>query len=137
VSFSAFRKRGTVEQEPTRDERYCDANGCPNRWSVNISGNLCTAHAWAEPHEWPAITEREQNRCFERQYREQPPAANEPVAPMTAEQKREVINAVREAMKAPVNHREWAHKLKARDDAGEPISLLQRAMYEGVLRGRV
>lgn len=35
----------------------CGARGCINRWSVKIEGPLCSYHAWANPKEWPAITE--------------------------------------------------------------------------------
>lgn len=36
---------------------HCAAVGCPNRWAVDAGkGRLCSWHAWASPHEWPAIT---------------------------------------------------------------------------------
>ena len=36
----------------------CSAHGCPNRWSVNMGKPLCSAHAWADPEHWGAITAR-------------------------------------------------------------------------------
>jgi len=64
TNYTATAKKATSARAPHDDDRalMCAANECPNRWSVLKEGDrgLCTAHAWAERSEWPAITEREQ-----------------------------------------------------------------------------
>jgi hypothetical protein len=34
----------------------CSAHGCPNRWTVNMGRPLCSAHQWADPADWGAVT---------------------------------------------------------------------------------
>jgi hypothetical protein len=34
----------------------CSVYGCPNRWSVNMGKPFCSAHQWADPNDWGAIT---------------------------------------------------------------------------------
>jgi len=45
-------------QQFDESKLMCSAHGCPNRWSVNMGKPLCSAHAWAEPEHWGAITAR-------------------------------------------------------------------------------
>jgi hypothetical protein len=34
----------------------CSAHGCPNKWTVNMVRPLCSAHQWADPADWGAVT---------------------------------------------------------------------------------
>jgi hypothetical protein len=34
----------------------CSAHGCPNKWTVNMGRPLCSAHQWADPADWGAVT---------------------------------------------------------------------------------
>lgn len=45
-------------QQHTASEFMCRVDGCPNRWSVHREGwrQMCSAHAWSDPHLWPQIT---------------------------------------------------------------------------------
>ncbi|OWQ92015.1 hypothetical protein CDN99_06565 [Roseateles aquatilis] len=54
-----------VNRDATIDRSLmCRAVGCPLRWSVNGEGrvHLCSAHAWADPKDWPRITQHLQER---------------------------------------------------------------------------
>ena len=46
-------------------DQMCSASGCPNRWSVK-SGNLCSAHRWADRRDWDQITLEQQQAETER-----------------------------------------------------------------------
>jgi len=44
-------------QENQDDSKLmCSANGCPNRWSINMGKPLCSAHQWADPADWGKVT---------------------------------------------------------------------------------
>ena len=61
------RKQGGVSDAPDDASLMCAAQGCPNRWSVRMDGpGLCRAHAFAEPREWPRITQAEQDAMTDR-----------------------------------------------------------------------
>ena len=44
------------ENQNEESRLMCSAHGCPNRWSVNMGRPLCSAHAWADPEDWGAVT---------------------------------------------------------------------------------
>ena len=44
------------ENQNEESRLMCSAHGCPNRWSVSMSRPLCSAHAWADPEDWGAVT---------------------------------------------------------------------------------
>jgi hypothetical protein len=53
------RAEQAIDELAIDRELACRANGCPLRWSAALGGMLlCSWHAPARPHEWPAITER-------------------------------------------------------------------------------
>jgi hypothetical protein len=54
----------------------CIAGGCPNLWSVDAgNGRLCSAHAWADPHHWPQITQEQLDAQADRALRNASPPA--------------------------------------------------------------
>lgn len=58
--MSTYRKdRAAVRDEEPEDDGRCAASGCPCRGTVspNNAQWLCSAHAMAQPHHWPGITE--------------------------------------------------------------------------------
>lgn len=44
------------ENQNEESRLMCSAHGCPNRWSVSMGRPLCSAHAWADPEDWGAVT---------------------------------------------------------------------------------
>lgn len=109
----------------------CQAHNCPNKWSVNTGGRLCSAHAWADPMDWGAVTQRILSSQFTRV---QP--IPEPIEPMTTEEKRYVLRELANSLKAPKDYKAWAHNLKRREEAGEQLSPLKRKMWRDALRVR-
>jgi hypothetical protein len=106
----------------------CIAHNCPNRWSVSIS-NLCSAHAWSDPHDWPKITDAEITRVAMRSSPKQP----ERVEPVTEAQKRAAINSLRTLAHTHENPKKWALKLKQRETEGESLSIIQRRFWREAL----
>lgn len=57
--FNRHRDEQVAAEVNVSHALMCPANGCPNRWSVNGQrGRGCSAHYWADPHDWPRITQR-------------------------------------------------------------------------------
>lgn len=59
------RRQGSVQErdDHTPERPRCPANGCPFRPVVDVgmTGKMrCTLHAYAEPEDWPRITEQAQ-----------------------------------------------------------------------------
>jgi hypothetical protein len=117
-------------QPVVQDDRdlMCKAHECPNRWSVS-SQMLCGAHAWAEPKDWPSITNRELQALARRSAPKQP----DPVKLMSVEEKMEAIANLRQLSSAPTDYKLWAKKLKAREMDGEILSNLQQKAWRGAL----
>jgi hypothetical protein len=117
--------------QPVVDDGHnlmCTAHECPNRWSVS-SKMLCGAHAWAEPKDWPSITNAQLQAFARRSAPRQP----EPVEPMSADQKMQAIANLRQLASAPTDYKLWAKKLKAREMSGEILSNLQQKAWRGAL----
>jgi hypothetical protein len=117
----------------------CAAHGCPNRWCVDAgNGRLCSAHAWAEPHEWPEITQAQQWDETERaRLRGEPQPPAPPSRRVTDPARLRVLlrrfaDHVRVREQTP---KRWAWKLKGREEA-DPRSLspAQRAMWRDALQ---
>ena len=108
-------------------ELQCTAFECPNRWSVDIGRKLCSAHAWAEPHEWAKITQGLYSASISRIKPYQ-----EPIKPLTEQEKREAIQRIHNL--PPVDPKKWAYKLKAREESGEHLSLVQKKAWREALK---
>jgi len=50
----SFQK--ATQAPEVQDDIMCQANDCPNRWTVDKGQRLCSAHAWAEMRDWDKIT---------------------------------------------------------------------------------
>lgn len=118
-------------QVPEDTSLDCQAFGCPNRWSVDQGSRLCSAHAWADPIDWPSITRRIQSSQMTKQE-----PYHEPAEPMTIEEKRYVLQRLAEGFKAPKDHKAWAYHLKDREAAGEELSPLKKQLWRTALRHR-
>ena len=72
TTFDSSRDQRVADEHTVSSKLLCRADGCPNRWSIaegqfgdGIQG-LCSAHAHADHHDWPAVTQAEQDAAFER-----------------------------------------------------------------------
>ena len=112
----------------------CPAAGCPNRWSVSGErGRGCSAHYWANPRDWPRITqailEAETDRARYAAAGRPEPSAELPYA---------VRKAAVAALHAFVDNRAadpraWARELQRRHLAGERLSEVRVNAYRAVL----
>lgn len=123
------------ENDNARQERMnmCKAHECPNRWSV-APEMLCSAHAHSPPHMWPQITDEQHRHLAARSNR---PQNTEPARKVT----REEVDRAREALKTfmrgnQTDSKQWARNLKAREQAGEHLSDVQRKMWRAALNER-
>ena len=115
-------------EEPEHNDSFCIAKGCPNRWAVDMGSRLCSAHAWSQPHQWPRITEE--------QYQKPSPEAKPAPRVYTLEEKMKALQDLRNLLKQPQDMKAWAHKLKAREKAGERLTSQQREAWRTALRGQ-
>ncbi len=123
-----------IEKEHDTRDLKCRAHDCPNNWSVSTS-SLCSAHAWVEPLHWPRITQEIQQNLLQRQ-NERRMAAREaprPISGLTSLEKKRIMRSLLDAPQNP-DHRGWAKKLKARELAGEQLSLVQQKFWREALR---
>ncbi|ALV06681.1 hypothetical protein [Roseateles depolymerans] len=111
----------------------CRVGGCPNPWSVDgPAGRCCSAHAWAQPHQWARITDEQldaQARRAMRASQEQPKPRKRP---MTIDEKRAIGQKLRQAIRQQ-GGRQWAHKLRDREQRGEKLTEAQRSMWRDAL----
>jgi len=117
-------------------EFMCSAHGCPNRWSVEGGGSghgrLCSAHAWADPHRWPEITQQQQWDEVERAQRRAVPEQPRHVdhARVGAWLDRRVTN-LRD--NAESNPKAWAIRLRDRELAGEKLHRVEAEAWRVAL----
>lgn len=105
----------------------CVASGCPWRWSVDKGGaRLCGAHAWADPHLWPRITQGlldgETNRALDAQREPE----TRPVKSLSFPEKRALLIRLRSVLSEPKNPKAWIDRLVAKREAGEILSPMQK-----------
>lgn len=133
MAFNNWKK----EPEPQDNtDLLCSANGCPMEWTVNFGSRLCTYHAASAPRDWPSVTTGLHSRglagslpTFAKRQAWEAPRSNKT---LTKEEKLEVIKAMKVGV--IVEPRDWAYKLKAREEAGECLSKLQRDAWRQVIR---
>lgn len=138
TAFDEHRDQKVAEDYGPRGchpDLMCAAHNCPNRWSVDGgNGRLCSAHAWAERHEWPLISEQQQWDETERarmngigRPRMHAPTQDEKVAIL-----RGLAGAMAKMRLNHANPRAWVGRLQARAAAGEPMSAMQRHALQAV-----
>lgn len=111
----------------------CSAHGCPLRWSVmGDRGRACSAHYWAEPHDWPRITQRILDAEADRaRYAD---AGRPARAPATLEERKTVVARLHDVVESRTDPRAWARELQRRHQAGEPLSPAKIDEYRRALR---
>ncbi len=116
----------------------CAANGCPNRWSYRPDGSqgLCSAHAWADPRDWPRVTDGQQWHAAERARLRGEEQEQRQGESLTLADKRKRLEGMRAAilgMRVNVGRRDWATALQAREQAGDRLTPAQRAMWRAAV----
>ena len=112
-------------------ELMCGAHGCPRRWTVEgPQGRLCGAHAFADPHKWPGIT-----NDLQRQWPVRSEPTPKPPRRYTQEERRGAVQKLA-AIWTQKPGKGWAEKLKAREQAGERLTAAQRDMWRQAIGER-
>lgn len=134
-TYREKRDQRIADDHGTDSSLMCRAQGCPNRWSVSAeSGACCSAHAWADPHHWPAITQHQLNAETDRVMRRQYPVETQRQAVPDVRRLRGQLAAMAHALRgATANPRAWAHRLRGREQRGEALNDTQRAVWRQVL----
>jgi hypothetical protein len=113
----------------------CPAAGCPNRWSVSGDrGRGCSAHYWADPREWPRITQALVDAETDRA-RYAAAARPPPAEPPTTEMRKAAVAALQAFVDD--RHRDpraWARELQRRHERGERLPDVKVAAYREALR---
>jgi hypothetical protein len=130
TAFDQFDDKRVAEGANDDRALMCSAHQCPNRWSVdNGSGRLCSAHAWSDRLEWPAITAQQHWQETERARK-----STEPKPPAPKVDKAEVIRKL-QAFAGGQTGKAWAYALRDREQAGELLPKAHRDMWRAALGG--
>lgn len=131
-TFNAKHDQHTADTtiDPVDRVGRCRAHGCPNIWTTE-SSQLCRWHSAAEPQHWPGVTESMNTQIALNAIERQKPKP--PQHRYTLAEKREILESLRALFTIPGRHpKQWAWDLKARDDAGESLTPMQRTAYRAV-----
>lgn len=139
MSATAYQQRRDqrVADDYSVDQALmCAAAGCPNRWSVSLGNGrgTCSAHTWAPADQWPGITQREVDRETERAYQaaeDHPPVRSAPGK--CPERLRGRLRAAVQSLAEQRPGRDWAERLRAREEAGGDLTEFQRHAWRRVL----
>lgn len=107
----------------------CRASECPRRWTVGPQ-NLCSAHAWADPKEWPGITDR----LLRELARQHPARQDEDFPELSEAQKREILTSFAASLRGEKDYKLWAKRLRDREANGEHLSTIQKTAWREALR---
>lgn len=136
-AYEKARDQGVADEVETVDRvLMCPAAGCPNRWSVSGErGRGCSAHYWANPRDWPRITQE----LVEAETRRALQAAAARPTPLLETLPHEMRKTAVAALHAFVDerqrdHRAWARDLERRHRAGERLPELKVDAYRRALR---
>lgn len=112
----------------------CRVGGCPNPWSIDgPNGRCCSAHAWAQPHQWGRITDEQLDAQARRAMRAAADDERKPrQRPLSTEAKRAIGQKLRLAIRQQ-GGRQWAHNLRDREQRGERLTEAQRSMWREAL----
>ena len=131
-AFDDRRDQATAEDAYPRGftpDQMCSADHCPSRWSI-ASTKLCSAHHGAPKLDWPLITQRQRNADTEAILVQQNTVP--PVVPkLTRDEKLGILAKLRSLFvdQQPKDPKAWAKALRARERAGERLSVMQRACW--------
>ena len=131
MSFADQFASRLEKEHDTRDLK-CRAHDCPNNWSVSTS-HLCSAHAWVDPLHWPRITQEQQQLRFQaRNESRNERRTSGATSNLTSLDKKRILHSMLDAPANP-DTKQWARKLKAREQAGEKLSSIQKKFWREAL----
>lgn len=137
MTYSTAMAKLRTEADAGDQARMCAAKGCPNAWSAETGkGRLCSAHAWAEPHDWPEITQRqvwaENDRAMAYPAADEP--AELPLAPVDMALLAERLDQLHQVFRShQPQPKAWAQALRLREERGDALTLAQRQMWRAAL----
>lgn len=99
-----FKKAEIVEESQSLK---CSVPGCNNPWTVDLGRGRCSLHQWEQQ-------EQQQGR------------------PFSDAEKLAVLRRIKQI--GAVSGKSWALALKARDEAGDRLTSLQRKFYKEALK---
>ena len=136
MSYDQRRDQRIADDAIADRALMCIAGGCPNLWSVDAgNGRLCSAHAWADHHHWPQITQEQLDAQADRALRNAAPDAPPP-RPDARRLRAEIVRLVQAMRASAQNPRGWALRLRDRHQRGARLTSAQVEAYQGVLDGR-
>jgi hypothetical protein len=97
------------------------------------NGKCCSAHAWADRHQWPLIT-REQEQADDERRRWAEADVGRPPRQVN---RAEIVQRLRAGVAALGDMRggkAWAHRLRGLEAGGERLSQAQRELWRMALR---
>lgn len=133
-TFDERQDQRAIEAAASDRTLDCQADGCPNRWSVEIDARrLCSAHAWSDPHLWPRITQEQRDYLADCARRSAGQKADTPR--LSDAEKGALLRELRVIARGrDANLREWASRLLERHQGGERLTKAQIDAYQGVTR---
>jgi len=115
-------------------ELMCCAHGCPNRWSVDPP-RACSAHAWADPHDWPRITREQLDAEIERDFAKRAPKETQRFVTPNAEKLHRYLSQLAHGIRiGGADPKAWAYVLKEREEAGERLTEFQKQAWREVCK---
>ena len=137
-----------IDEFQQEDDDYnrlmCSAHNCPMEWTVNMGTPLCSFHAWADKHDWPAITDKLITKAalgtmptFQKVAQKYEQGGGS-TGMVTLEEKQAILLELKKVVQGfgRQDPKAWAYALKAREEAGEQLSPLKRKMWRDALRVR-
>lgn len=112
----------------------CRAHECPNRWTVGPAC-LCSAHAWADPDDWPMITVKQQKLLQQKQNEKKENAKPSKLRSATPEEMQRIRQVLSGLKARNKDHKAWMHYWQERAKSGEPLTPMQRQFLEAAQRG--
>lgn len=132
TAFDESRDQRVAADETASYGLMCAAHGCPSRWSVDPP-RMCGAHAWADSHHWPQITQEQLDAETQRAMdAANPPAPQRFVKPdpvKLSRYLRKLADGIADAQRSP---REWADRLRQREEAGDRLTPAQKDAWRSV-----
>lgn len=121
-----------INEDAEQDRKtMCTAHECPNKWSV-APQYLCGAHAWSDPRDWPRITDEQYRILAAKQNSPRQDGGN--ARPVSRDEIQQARNSLRAFVSGKgVDHKQWARRLKEREQSGERLTDIQRKMWRAAL----
>jgi hypothetical protein len=133
MKFEPAKKVSDIESQlREQSARMCSAHGCPMEWSINNGSRLCSHHAAADTSQWREITDRLVVKVAMGGFTKE---EKTPSYTLSKEERKEIVQRLKSAS-IPAPSKEWALRLKRREEAGETLTHTQKVMWRSALHLR-